>query len=77
MKIRNIDPGPDSVGIQVGQNIIVLPTSELQDALNYSSGITMVTTLLGCLAYLLIFMTHTVKEVSFLFEDLSTSLLDK
>ena len=38
MKIQAINPGPDFVGIQVGQNSIVLPTSELQDALNYSSG---------------------------------------
>jgi hypothetical protein len=37
MKIKDINPGPaDIVGIQVGQNTIVLPTSDLQDALNYS-----------------------------------------
>ena len=77
MKIQNINSDPDFVGIQVGQNTIVLPTSDLQDALNYSAGITMVTSLLGCLAHLLISMIHSVKEASFLFEDLSTSLLDK
>lgn len=38
MEISDIDPGPDVAGIQVGQNTIVLPTSDLQDALNYSSG---------------------------------------
>ena len=42
MKIRDIDPGPgpDVVSIQVGQNTIVLPSSELQEALNYSTGMT-------------------------------------
>lgn len=38
MEIRDIDPGTDVAGIQFGQNSIILPTSDLQDALNYSSG---------------------------------------
>lgn len=80
MKIQTINPGPDFVGIQVGQNSIVLPTSELQDALNYSSGNNngnQSTSQVACMLAYIIFMTFTVKEVSFLFKDLSTSLLDK
>ena len=38
MEVRDINPGPDVAGIRVGQNTIVLPTSDLQDALNHSSG---------------------------------------
>ena len=38
MDIRDINQGLDVPGIQVGQNTIVLPISDLQDALNYSSG---------------------------------------
>ena len=38
MEIKGIDSGSDTVGIQVEQNSIILPTSDLQDALNYSPG---------------------------------------
>ena len=42
MEIRDIDPDADTVGIQVGQNTIVLPGSDLQQAINLSSGTTQI-----------------------------------